>query len=96
MSRFLLGVATGAMLLYGAMTFHLVRASDGVHFVAKVPAHLSEVYVDIRQFGVADWADHPQLAAALVHANRQDLLGQSAVGAIQDGVHQLVPSWPSE
>jgi hypothetical protein len=93
---FLLGMAMGAMLLYGAMHFHVVRARDGVHLVAKIPPHLSEAYVDVRQFGVADWSNHPQLTAALVQANQQSLMQDSAVGALQDSVNKVLPSWPNQ
>ena len=77
-SSFLLGMATGAMLLHAATLYHVVRASDGVHFIAKQPARLSETYVDIRSFSMTDWAAHPQLASALVQANQQQLIGESA------------------
>lgn len=93
---FLLGMATGAMLLYGAMHYHVVRADDGFHFIAKSPAHLSEAYVDVRHFTVADWSAHPMLAASLARANKQNLMGGSVVGTIQEEVDQLLPSWPDE
>src|SRR5688500_9020217 len=95
-SAFLLGLVTGAGLLHAAMTYHIVRAGDGMHFVAKQPPRLREVYVDIRQFGVGEWADHPQIAAALVQAGKQQLVGQSAAAAIQDSVSQLLPQWPAQ
>jgi hypothetical protein len=94
MSSFLLGMATGAVLLYAATLYHVVRASDGVHFIAKQPARLSETYIDIRSFKMTDWAEHPQLASALVQANQQQLIGESAAGAIRETVNQALPAWP--
>ena len=99
MSRFgsfLLGVVIGAALLHVAMNFHVVRATDGFHMVAKQPARFSEVYVDIRQYSMSDWAGHPQLASDLVQANKQNLIGGSATNAIQDGINQLAPAWPKQ
>jgi hypothetical protein len=93
---FLLGVVTGAAMLHVAMSFHVVRSRDGIELVGKQPARLSEAYVDIRSFGVGDWAGHPQLAASLVRANKQHLLGDSASQAIQESVQQLVPNWSNQ
>jgi hypothetical protein len=95
-SSFVLGMVAGALILYAAMNFHVVRASDGFHFVNKQPPRMSEAYVDVRRFGVTDWASHPQLASALVLANKQQLLGDSAGGAIQEGLNQLVTPWPEQ
>jgi hypothetical protein len=95
-SSFLLGMVAGAGLIQGATTYHIIRASDGFHFVAKQPARLSETYVDIRAFTMSDWAAHAQLASALVQANQQQLLGDSAATALQDKAKQLLPDWPKK
>jgi hypothetical protein len=94
LSSFLLGTVTGAALLYVAMSYHLVRATDGIHFVAKRPARFAEAFVDIRSFSMADWASRPQLAADLVQADKQYLLGDAAAAAIEGKVQQLLPTWP--
>jgi hypothetical protein len=88
---FLLGVVVGAVLLHVATNYHIVRSTEGVHFVIKRPARLSESFVDIRGFSVTDWTAHPQLAAALVQANKQRLLGESATDAIHQSLNQLLP-----
>jgi hypothetical protein len=88
---FLSGMAAGALLLYTAMNFHVIRSSDGFHLVVKRPARLAESYVDIREFGMADWAAHPQIATALVQANKQQLLGDSATSSIHQSLNQLLP-----
>ncbi len=94
LSTFLLGMVAGAGLLHGATNYHIVRAADGFHLVAKQPPRLSETYVDVRSFTMADWAARPQLATALVQDNQQQLLGNSADGALQNKVHQLLPDLP--
>jgi hypothetical protein len=91
---FLLGTVTGAALLYTAMNYHIVRSSSGFNFVAKSPPRLSETFVDIRGFSMADWAGHPQLAGALVQAGKQNLVGDSAVGAIHESLNRLLPDAP--
>jgi hypothetical protein len=88
---FLLGVVVGALLLYVAMHYHVVRSKDGIHLVTKRPARLSESFVDIRGFSMADWTAHPQLAGALVQANKQHLLGESAADSIHQSLNQLLP-----
>jgi hypothetical protein len=88
---FLLGCVVGAALLHVAMNYHFVRSSDGFHAVAKTPARLSETVVDVRSFGMADWTNHPQLAGALVQANKQHLLGESATSSLRQSINQLVP-----
>jgi len=89
-------MVAGAALLQVATTYHIVRASDGFHFIAKQPARLAETYVDIRAFTMTDWAARPQLASALVQANQQQLLGGSAASALQDKAKQLLPEWPKK
>jgi hypothetical protein len=96
LSSFLFGMVAGAALLQGVTTYHIVRASDGFHIIAKQPARLGETYVDIRAFTMTDWAARPQLASALVQANQQQLLGDSAATALQDKAKQLLPDWPKK
>ncbi len=78
-TSFLAGVIVGAAGLYGAMTYHFVRAEDGVHLVPKVTSGLSDTYVDIRKFNTASWYEHKSLAVALVNADKQDLLKDPAI-----------------
>ena len=86
----------GAALLQGVTMYHIVRASDGVHFVAKQPPRLGETFVDIRSFTMTDWAARPQLASALVQANQQQLLADSTVTSLQEKAKQLLPDWQKQ
>jgi hypothetical protein len=88
---FLLGVVVGALLLHVASNYHIIRSNEGLHLVAKRPPRLSESYVDIRGYSMADWTAHPQLAGALVQANKQRLLGESATDAMHQSLNQLLP-----
>jgi hypothetical protein len=99
MSRFgtfLLGMVAGGLLYAAATNFHVLRGRDGFHLVAKQSPRLSETYVDVRQFTLADWTNHPQLAAALAKANKQYLIGESAAASLPEGVNQLIPAWPDQ
>jgi selenocysteine lyase/cysteine desulfurase len=89
-------MVAGAALLQGATKYHIVRASDGYHNVPKHPARLAETYVDIRAFSMTDWAARPQLASAMVQANQQQLLGDSAATTLQEKAKQLLPDWPKK
>ncbi len=86
---FLVGMVVGAATLYGSMSFHIVRAEDGHHFVPKVALHFSESYVDIRQFTVADWREHVNLAQAIVKAEKTDLLKDAAQISFQNTFDEL-------
>lgn len=91
---FLLGMGTGVALLLAVNSYHLVRANDGVHLVPKQPRRLGETYVDIRGFTWNDWSSHAQLASALVQANQQQLISNSAAETVQQTVKQALPKWP--
>lgn len=72
------------------MNFHVIRAQDGFHLIPKVNARLSNTYADIRGYQVADWAAHGELAAALVKANRGDLLEGALNDTISKGIDRLM------
>ena len=75
---FFAGVLVGAGLVFTALKYHLVRADDGFHLVPKLSAQFSEAFVDIRQFELSDWNDHRSLAAALMQADKGNLVSESA------------------
>lgn len=90
LSTFLLGMAVGAGLLFGALNYHLIKANDGLHLVRKLDAQLAGTYVDIRDFTLADWTRNPELAAALIDAGRQDLVEGSAADALRNRLNQFL------
>jgi len=94
LTSFLMGMVVGALFYYGATNYHVIRADDGFHVVHKVHARLAEAYVDVRQFGVADWTAHPDLATAIVQEDKQRLMQGAAARAVEDGVKQALPDWP--
>jgi len=90
MSRFLFGMVTGAVLLYMAMHYHIVRGNDGVFLVPKISNNLSNVYVDTRAFQLSDWQRHKPLAAAILKSNQSHLLEDSSLSSFRNSISQLV------
>jgi hypothetical protein len=78
MSRFLAGMACGALLLFVTMHYHIVRGNRGVVLVPKINNNLSHVYTDVRDFDLQDWKEHRALAAAIMRSNQSELLNDSA------------------
>lgn len=96
--NFLLGVVVGFALYHAVLNYHVIRASDGFHLVAKRPPRLTEAYVDIRNFGWEDWQQHPQVIVALEAADKRHLLTDAARDAahelIDRGLQQVLPDEP--
>jgi len=83
LGSFAFGVFVGAGLVFGSLKYHAVRAVDGVHVVPKISATFEDAYVDIRQFGPTDWDQHRTLAAALVKADKEGLIVESATESLR-------------
>lgn len=87
-ATFLTGFVLGGIATYGAMHYHIVRTDDGVQMVPKVSANLRDVYVDIRDFEISDWNEHRYLAAALIKADKGELMGESAEAQLRQTLDQ--------
>lgn len=90
MSRFLYGMIAGAALMYVAMHYHVVRGNQGVFLVPKLSNNLSDVFVDTRQFELADWRQHKPLAAAIMQNNQSQLLDGASLNSFRDSIRGLV------
>ena len=87
---FLAGVLVGAATVFTTIKYHVVRAEDGFHLVPKLSANFSEVFVDIRSFGIADWDQHRSLAVALVQADKGYLLKDAASESFRRSVNSAL------
>ncbi len=87
---FLFGMVVGGLLIFFALNYHVIRARDGMHLVPKVDAQLASTYVDIRNFGPREWADHRDVFLALAKADRNDLIGSAADDALRVGLDRLL------
>ncbi|MEM8947512.1 MAG: hypothetical protein AAGD11_20225 [Planctomycetota bacterium] len=83
---FAMGMIAGGLLLWGALQFHVIRSKQGFHLVAKVNASLANTYVDIRQFTIADWTRHTDVALALTNANQVELIENATDDALRNGI----------
>jgi len=80
---FVLGMAAGFGMYHLALSYHVIRASDGLHLTPKVAATLTDTYIDIREFTAADHAEHPQVIAAVLNSGDAELQKQLLGDAIQ-------------
>jgi hypothetical protein len=92
LGAFFFGFIAGGIFVLGALKYHVIKAEDGVHLVPKMGATFSETYVDIRSFSPNDWAQHPNLTAAIVRADKAHLMNGAAVDSLFDGVEGLLRS----
>ena len=89
-SRFLFGMVAGALLMYVAMHYHVVRGNQGVFLVPKLSNNLSDVFIDTRQFDLDEWRKHKPLAAAIMQSNQSHLLEGSSLNSFRETVRELV------
>jgi hypothetical protein len=93
---FVIGVVVGGVAMFGSLKYHVVRAEDGVHLVAKTTSSLDEIYVDVRKFGPADWTEHKDLTVALVKADKQHLIGDTTADSFRQSVNSALEGWSAE
>ncbi len=80
------GAMLGAVAMFIAFKFHVLRTKDDWVFVPKPSASLVDAYVDVREWGTTDWTKHPQLVKALVLTGRADLVRQAVTTRWMDKV----------
>lgn len=85
----LTGVVLGGGLVYGALNYHVLRTPEGVELVPKLSATFSDTYLDVRQYGVSEWADHDQVTRAIVKSGKDHILKDSATRSVQEGINSL-------
>jgi hypothetical protein len=84
------GLVVGAVGIFMALNYHLLKTSTGLELCPKRSASLSETYVDIRTFTAADWATHVTLSADIVAAEKQHLMGESPAAAVEGSIHEMI------
>jgi hypothetical protein len=73
------GTVFGAFLMWAAMNYHLLRTRDGVACVPKYHARLASTFIDVRQWGVTEWTEHPELVLTLERNQRTEIIGDAKV-----------------
>lgn len=74
---FFLGMVTGAIALYTSENYYIVRGTEGVHIVPKIAGKIEFPYRDIRDYTVEDWQNNVSLGAAIVKAQKSELMVDS-------------------
>ena len=87
MYAFLLGIAVGAIVLFAASNYHIVRR-DGIYCVPK-QRQLAQAYVDVRHFGPEDWAANPELTESLLADNKQHIMAAESTSYLQSGLNRI-------
>jgi hypothetical protein len=90
LSTFIFGMIAGGLVIYGALSYHLIHAKDGMHLIPKVKSTFTDTYVDIREFGPADWLERFEVAQALQAAGRADLIEAAAFDSLETGLDRLL------
>jgi hypothetical protein len=73
----LMGVGLGGAIVWGSAQYHVLRTDNGFTYVPKREVSLAEPYFDVRNWGMAEWSQHPDLVLTLVKNDRKDVMGQS-------------------
>ena len=89
---FIFGFLLGGVFVFSTLHYHLIRAEDGMHVVAKTTSTFSETYVDIRSFGPDEWYGHRQVAEAIHQAGKTELLQGFVTNPIQNAVGGAIQS----
>ncbi len=84
LSTFFLGMIVGAAALYISENYYIVRANEGVHIVPKIAGKIEFPYRDIRNYTVADWQKNVSLGAAIVKAQKPELMVDSLTDVRQN------------
>ncbi len=87
---FVLGVIVGGLVVFFAPRYHVLRTDEGVEVVPKVTSTFTDTYVDTREFGVSEWNDHKLVAAALVAADKSDILQDAGQQGVLDGIENIL------
>ncbi len=74
MAGMLCGAALSSTVVYQTLCYHFLHTRDGFVRLPKARPTFSEAYLDIRNYGPDDWGRHNGLVAAILRADRFDLL----------------------
>ncbi len=87
---FLFGLVIGGAVVYGGQRYHVVRTNDGLELVPKITSSFEDTYVDVRNFGVADWTNHKMLAAALATNNKTHVFSTDSAESVNQQFGKLI------
>ncbi|QDV22823.1 hypothetical protein [Aureliella helgolandensis] len=91
LTTFLIGMVAGAAVLFVSENYYIVRGSEGMHLVPKIAAKIEFPYRDIRAYTVEDWQKNVSLGAAIVRAQKPELMVDS-LSSIRGNFDSLIQS----
>ncbi|MCG6154927.1 hypothetical protein [Rubinisphaera margarita] len=80
------GILLGGLLMYFSFSYHIVTTGKKTYYVPKTKAQVADFYVDIREWNHQNWAEHPELANAMIKAGHGDLVRRSIAEDLLDAV----------
>ncbi|MDA7503511.1 hypothetical protein N8553_00835 [bacterium] len=83
LKTFFAGLCLGSVTSLVAMQIHVVNTNDGLTVLPR--SHrppISTTYVDVREWSISMWRQHPEVAEAALKSGRLDLLGDGALNSI--------------
>ena len=84
---FLFGTIFGGGVAFVALQYHLVHSNEGFRLIPRTPQpSIGLAYADIRNWGVEEWADRPELARAMVAHGSTDLVATSVSGGLTETI----------
>lgn len=84
---FLFGTIFGGGLAFVALQYHLVQSDEGFRLVPRAPQpSIGLAYVDVRNFGMQEYVDRPELAQAMMAHGSTDLITGAAKEQITNTV----------
>ena len=90
----LAGMILGGFVVIMSLKYHVLRTNDGVTLVPKLSNSFEHAYVDVREFGLTDWAAHQSLTAAIVKSNKEHILQAAAQQSAQRQINEWMSGSP--
>ncbi len=90
----LAGILIGAILMYIGFNYHVVVTEKTYYMIPKKKAQLADVYVDIREWGIQEWARKPALAEAVTAAGHGELVKQSVQNNLLEDIFRSITPRP--
>ncbi len=90
---FALGLAVGTGMTFFGMKYHVVRATDGFHFVPKSKAKLLPFYADVRLYKLIDWQQNRDLLVDISTFGNDQLKEEAARSAVGNSFDSAWQDW---
>ena len=90
----LAGMILGGLVVATSLKYHVLRTNDGFTLVPKLSNSFESAYVDVREFGLTDWAKHQALTAAIIQSKKEHILQSSAQQSAQRQMNEWISGAP--